>query len=276
MLEAIMNRELGIMEVLSISMNLLIKNFRAVMVVVLILFFPISILNAMILDKLSISAVIIMNLIESGEAFESFSAHSSVFFNFFANHALQMAVLMFLEPVGIISVSKLASSYLNGEPVHVKDAIGEALNCLWKIIITGIPYAFLVFAATLFFIIPGIYLGVIWTFYIYAIGLRERKGWKALEYSKKMTEGKFWKTLLFLIVISLVTGGWDWIIRSACLLFPEHIGTDILYYTLTYISGSFAFIAMTVLFLNREAVLVGMRDMPTDHVTGGVSDEDKN
>ncbi|WP_304509010.1 hypothetical protein [Anaerotignum sp.] len=276
MLEAIKNRELGIMEILSISINLLIKNFRPIMVVVIMLFFPISILNAMILDKLSTSTAIVMNLIESGEAFENFSAHSSVFLDFFENHALQMAVLLFLEPIGVISVAKITKNYINNEPIHVKDAIGEALNCLWKVIITGIPCCLLIFAATLFFIIPGIYLGVIWTFYIYAIGLKEIKGWKALEYSRKLTQGKFWKTLLFLIVISFVTAGWDWIISNVCLLLPEHIGTDILYFTLTYISGSFAFIAMTVLFMNREVVLLGNRYMPTEYATEDASNEDKN
>lgn len=276
MLEGIKNRELGIMEVLSISVNIFIKNFSAIMVVVGILFFPISILNAMILDKLSSSTVIIMNLIESGEAFENFSTHAPVFLSFFENHGLQMAVLMFLEPVGIISVSKVTKNYVDGEPIHVKDAIGEALNCLWKVIITGIPYTFLVFVATLVFIIPGIYLGVIWTFYIYAIGLRQLNGWKALQYSKKLTEGKFWKTFLFLIVISLVTGGWDWIISSACLLLPEHIGTDILYYTLSYITGSFAFIGMTVLYMNREAVLLGRRGTPMEPILKSESHGDEN
>jgi uncharacterized membrane protein len=101
-------------------------------------------------------------------------------------------------------------------------------------------------------------------------------GWKALVYSKKLTEGKFWKTVVIVLVIRLIVESWNWIFSALFLFAPKQIGTDILFYTLTYISSSFAFIGMTVLFMNREAVLLGKKHNTTEYATESTVDEDKN
>lgn len=276
MLEAINHRELKFIEILSITMNLFIKNFKEIILVVAMLFFPISILNAMIMDKLNSSTLIIMKLVEAGGLMQSFPANSQVFVTFFENHILQMMVLLILEPVGIIAIARIIKSYLYNEPIQVQQAIGEAMNCIGAIIITGIPYGILVFLASLCFIFPGIYLGIVWIFYIYAIGLRGVKGWNALAYSKEITRRKFWKTLLFAMVFSFISAGWDWAFSTVLLMAPENIATDILYYTLAYISGSFAFVGMTVLFMNREAFILERRYNATEYAADSPVDGDKN
>lgn len=257
MLEAINNRELGFMEILTITTNLFTKNIKSIMIVIAFLFFPISILNVLIVEKLSISTGILMELITTDMVVEDIPYYTDVLVKFLGNHALQMTVLLFLEPVGIIAIAKIAKGYFCNESIRVPDAVGEAMNCLWGVIKTGIYYWFFVFIGALFFVLPAIYLGIIWTFYVYAIGLRGIKGWKALVYSKKLTKDKFWKTFGFVIVTSFIVSGWNWIFNGIFVVAPENIATNILYTTLTYISGSFGFLAMTVLFMNREAIMLG-------------------
>lgn len=264
MLEAINNRELGFMEILSITTNLFIKNIKMIIIVVAVLFFPISILNVLIVEKLSNSTSILLDLVVNEKVLEDIPYYTDVLVKFIGNHALQMTVLLFLEPVGIIAIAKIAKGNLCNESIRVRDAIGEAMNCLWGVIITGIPYWFLVFFGSLFFIIPGIYLGIIWTFYVYAIGLTGIKGWKALVHSKKITKNRFWKTLGFIIVTSFIVSGWNWIFNGLFVVAPENIATNILYTSITYISGSFGFIGMTVLFMNREAIILGEKHHRND------------
>lgn len=276
MLEAINNKELKLIEILAIAMHLFTKNFKTVMVIISMFFFPISILNALIMEKLSNSVLLIKNFMDADAILENLPGYYAVMLNFIENNLLQMAVLLFLEPVGIIAIAKITKSLLYSEPLNVKDAIGEAINCLWNLIITGIPFMILIMIGCLLFFIPGIYLGIIWTFYVYAIGLRGKKGWKALEYSQKLTKGKFWKTLGAIFVISFIAAGWNWVCSGVYLFLPQQIGTDILYTVLSYISGSFSYIAMTVLFMNREAILLGETYNSVAFVVEPTADENKN
>lgn len=264
------------MEVLTISMNLFIKNFKSIAMIVAFLFFPISILNTLIDEKLSANAFILMNLSESGEFSGNMSAFTEAGKQFIENQALQMATFLFLVPVGVIAIAKIAKGYLCKETIRVRDAIGEGMNCLWAIIVAGIIYWFCMFVGGLLFVIPGLYLGVIWCFYEYAIGLKGMKGWDALKYSKKLMQGKFWKTLGFLVMLFFILLGWDLIFSGMLYFAPEHIATNIIYNTLTFISGSFAFISMTVLFMNRQAVILKEKLTPTDNVADSTIAEAKH
>ncbi|WP_313530212.1 hypothetical protein [Anaerotignum sp.] len=275
MLDAINNKELGFMDILSISMNLFMKNFKSIMIVVTFLFLPISILNVLIVEKLSNSALILMNMVEAEGFLETMPAYTEALIRFLGNHALQMTVLLFLEPIGVIAIAKIAKGYLCNETIKVKDAIGEAMNCLWGVIVTGIPYWVLIFIASTFFVIPGLVLGVFWTFYVYAIGLKDIRGWKALTYSKKLTGGKFWKTTGFIIVTSFIVSGWNWLFKGLLFIAPEHVATNILYSTLTYISGSFAYMGVTVLFMNRGAIMFGEKYYPNENIIESTEIENK-
>lgn len=257
MLDAINQKELGFMEILSIAMNLFIKNFKSIMIVVCFLFFPISILNVLAMEKLTNSAEILISIASAEWVLEDMPAYTKALLSFMGNHALQMSILLFLEPVAVIAIAKIGKGYLCNETITVRGAVGEGMNCLWDIIITGIPFWFLVFMASIFFVLPGVYFGIVWCFYVYVIGFRGIKGWQALTYSKKLTKNKFWKTTGFIIVTSFIVSGWNWIYKGFFFLAPEHVATDILYTTLTYTSGSFAFLGMMVLFMNREAIMLG-------------------
>lgn len=273
MLEAINTKELKLMDILSIAMKLFVGNLPMVMVVIAFLFFPISILNAMILDRLNIGVQLIESLNTTEAILENMPAFKDAALSFFQNYLLLIAMYLFLEPIGVISIAKIAKKSICGDPIHMQEIIGESMNCLWSVIITAVPYFFLIFIAGMLFIIPGVYMGIIWTFYVYAIGLRQKRGWKALEYSMKLTKGRFWQTVLVILTIFLIALGWDWIFGTVKLILPQHIGTDILSYTLSYIVASFASIALTVLFMNREVVLLGERQVK-EYTLDSTIDED--
>ncbi|WP_312048085.1 hypothetical protein [Anaerotignum sp.] len=275
MLEAINNKNLKLMDILSMAMKLFIGNFPMVMVVVAFLFFPISILNAMIMERLNIGVQLLDSFNTSGAILDNMPAFQEVALNFFRNYFLLIAMYLFLEPIGVISVAKIAKKSVCGETIRMSEIIGEAMNCLWSVIITSVPFFILVFVASMLFIVPGVYLGIIWTFYVYAIGLRQKRGWKALEYSAKLTKGKFWQTVLVILTISLITFGWDWIFGTVKIILPRHIGTDILSYTLSYIVACFSSMAMTVLFMNREAVLLGEKQVKGYSVESTIDEEKK-
>ncbi|MDD4842798.1 MAG: hypothetical protein PHU31_00485 [Anaerotignum sp.] len=274
MLEEINNKEMKIIEILSITMHLFMKNFKKILIVVALIFFPISILNVLIVERLSTSIIVLLDLIATKGLLDNMSVLIEAYLDLMRNNMLLMAVSVFLEPVGIIAIAIIVKGYLYNETIHLREAIGEAMNCLWKIIVAGLISSILIILATICFIIPGIYLGIIWTFYVYAIGLRGYKGWKALAYSKKLIDGRFWKTLGFLIVISFIAVLCNKVMGSVFYLLPKHIATDILYDVLTYFYVSFECIALTVLFMNREVVLLGEKHNTTECTGESKVDED--
>ena len=285
MLDAINNKELGIKEILSIALNLFKRNFKSIMIVVSVLFFPISILSEIILDRIGNSLAMIDDV-------EDISFLTQTIVSFFQNYVLLMIVMLFLVPVGMIAIAKITKGYLSNEPIHMGHIIGEAMSCLWGVIITGLIYFFFIFLVSLvvalpstffafqfvnfsnpvgvglYFVINGIpaaYLLVIWIFHVYIVGLRGIKGWKALVYSKNLTKNRFWKTAGYIVLTNLILVGWGLLADRIFMLTQMNNATSILSSTLGYILGSFTYIIMTVLFMNRESILLGEKYYPIEN-----------
>ncbi|QDZ41226.1 hypothetical protein FRE64_15525 [Euhalothece natronophila Z-M001] len=72
-------------------------------------------------------------------------------------------------------------------------------------LLTGILFFIMVFLGSLFFLIPGIYLGVIFAFFTEAIALRNCQ-LDAFNYSRNLVKGQFWKVFgrLLILGVSLV------------------------------------------------------------------------
>lgn len=287
MLDVINNKELGIKEILSITLNLFKRNFKSIMIVVLVLFFPISIVSELVLERLSNSLLMLDNTNEVAFVPENLSYLTQTYVSFIQNYALLMIVLLFLVPVGTIAIVKITKSHLCNENIQMGHIMGEAMSCIWGVIITGLIYIFFVFLASvvcvvsavficLVFIflgfynsvglfgvifaittIPIVYFVAIWIFYVYIVGLRGIKGWKALVYSNNLVKNRFWKTIGFIVLTNLIVVGWELIADGIFMLTQEHVATNILSTTIAYFLSSFVYVAMTVLFMNREAILLG-------------------
>ena len=269
MLEAINRKELNLIQVLSMALTLFGQNIRWVLIIVVILFFPISILNVLIMEKLNQSAQALVDLGKSG-VLNNMPIYMDALLGFFKMHMLQLVVFLFLEPVGVISVGKIVKNGIVKEEASLSQVLGEAMNCLGIVVLTGIPYLVLFMLGSFLFVLPGIYLAFIWIFYVYGIGLSEKRGWSALEYSRALVKGRFWKTVGYVLVIFIIAASWNWMLSGIYFLLPEHVATDILYNTLSYIVSSFSFMAMTILFLNREAVVLGKYHFSMENVVADV------
>ena len=267
MFESIRNRELGMMEIFSMAMHGFLENFKGIFSIIMFLFLPISILQVLIINKMLTSAQSLINITTMADGFPvetMMPVYMDTMTAFLGNQMLQTAVLIVLQPVGVIAVSKLIYSFLSEEEPKISafEAIGEGLNCLGKVIRTGIPYIILNFIGILLFIIPGMYLGIIWTFYVYAIALRQEKGFGALKYSQSLVKNRFWKTVGFMILLGILLSGWNFVFEIVYLISTDSLIVDIVYTTFSYIGGAFSYAALTILFLNRESILLKKEIFP--------------
>ncbi len=186
---------------------------------------------------------------------------------------LLYAVAMFLQPVGSIAIAKMVKQHLDGEKVEAGKAIGEALNHMPAILITGFIYGSLVLLGS-FVIVPGVYFGIAWGLYACCIAFEDKKGWDALRASKELVQGRWWKTLGCLFVLSCVAMLWNTVFEMICSFMGDGTKKDLIYQFLCYISVGFTAVGECLLYLNRKAVAEGACVFGTGFVNDFASAED--
>ena len=177
------HREWNWIEQLSLSFHVFAANMKAILKVLLIAFLPLSILGSVINGRMLNAYLVFQQLAEAGTGLSNeadlINAGTQVLFH----SGLTVLISLFLQPVGIIAIAKVVKQFLTEQEISFGTALGEAFSLMPAIVASGIIYGVLVFLASLL-IVPGIYLSVAWVFYLYALGLSEKRGMEALRYSR--------------------------------------------------------------------------------------------
>ena len=249
----IYNRELNWTEQFAAALHVFAANFRSILKVLLVIFLPIALVEYVLLQRMeAVSAVI--NGLDAATVDPGYMA--GMFSHMLMQELLLGAVAVFLQPVGVIAIGKIAKQYLDGEKIEAMKAISEALTHMPAIIITGILYGVLVMLGS-FVIVPGIYFGIAWGFYYFCIGFEGKKGWEALRSSKALVQGKWWKTFGYMLLLSCVSILWNSVFELLCSFFGNNVVSGIAYHILSYISVGFVAVGEALLYLNRRAVAEG-------------------
>ncbi|OGV35364.1 MAG: hypothetical protein A2020_06495 [Lentisphaerae bacterium GWF2_45_14] len=102
-----------------------------------------------------------------------------------------------------MSVAKIIELSISGQEITWKRAFGFSLSRWSASVGTGILCGLIVFGLLLLLIIPGIIWGLYYTFFIYVVALRGLSGKKALNYSKVIVKGQWWKVFSYLLVVGI-------------------------------------------------------------------------
>lgn len=268
MREELTRREWRWLELLSAAMHLFSVNIGAVLKVMAVVFLPISILQGLISQQMTINLqglnMILQQVRDTAGALAGENIHLDAteimpyWQGLLTGELLYFAVVLFLEPVGVIAVAKLVRQRIEGEALSVKRALSEAFVLEPTIIVAGVIYGVLVFLGGMV-IIPGIYLSVAWCLYLYCIGLGGRKGWDSLRHSKELVRGRWWRTLGYFLALWVIRVLWNSVFQMVYRFGGAEIAKDILYYFLSYFSNAFLATGLALLFLNREALAGGLR-----------------
>lgn len=117
---------------------------------------------------------------------------------------LQVAVLLLMAlPMAIVNapLTLAVSSLVVADHVKMANLVASFFSRrLFFLLITIALQSLLVFFGTLLLILPGIYLAVIFSMTPSTVMLEDQVGWRALQRSRDLVRGHWWKTLGLLLV----------------------------------------------------------------------------
>lgn len=259
----IFGREWNWMEQLSAAFHIFAANIRAIGAILVVVFLPISILESIISGRMLRAYTVFQEFVQTGVSLSNEGAFLQAAYQVLFHMGLMFAVSLFLQPVGTIAVAKIVQQALTREKISCRGALGEAFALMPTILATGILYGIVLFFTGLF-IVPGAYFGVVWAFYLYAIGLSGKRGAESLRYSKELVRGKWWKTFGYLLLLFSIAMLWNSAFQLVYALLPNVRVGDVVYQLLCYFSAAFVAVGEALLFLNREAIRFGTTPLPEE------------
>jgi hypothetical protein len=95
---------------------------------------------------------------------------------------------------------------MRGEWTHVNQVLESMRPCWGSLIACSMVSNLLVGLGMLFFILPGIYLAISWTFAFLVIVDQKAGFWTAMERSRQAVRSQFWSVFLLTVVIAILVG----------------------------------------------------------------------
>lgn len=252
--DKIFEREMSWIELLSKAFQVFAANRPAILMILCVIFLPLSLLQSVILDRMMLGADALNTFLEAGNLGQADVMH--LLMQTILHECLYFAVVLFLEPVGTIAIAKLTKQFVMQEELSAKKAMTEAIQLQPSIIAAGLIYGVLVILGSML-LIPGVYLAIAWCLYLYAIGLSEDGGWRALCHSRELVKGRWWKTCGYYLALAGVIYLWNTLFQVIYLFGEQTAALNALYHFLCYFSDAFLATGMALLFINREALAGG-------------------
>lgn len=168
--------------------------------------------------------------------------------------SIQLAQL-FKSMMGIIAtmgIAVIVSQGLHGETMAWYTALRYSLSKLLTAIGTWVLGLLIIMGLTLLLIIPGLIQAFYYTFSIYAVALRNVGGKTALDYSKRLVQGQWWRIFGIVLLFNLIAQFIGLAVTFLMRLIADNFFWDTLTKTITDIVGAYFTVVMAVLFLNSD------------------------
>lgn len=151
--------------------------------------------------------------------------------------SLRVIVSSLLSLLLTFTVIKILLLKRTKKELEVKEAIVEGSKHFGKGVLLSFVMGFALLGLFICLIVPGIIFSVYWTFAYYAF-ITDGKGViESMNHSKKVVEGRWWKVLGYMLLITLIVGG-----LSLVVIVPAYMAIGVL-----LVATRNALLAMTLL-----------------------------
>jgi hypothetical protein len=240
MINEIKNREFTLGDIFSAAMNIFKNQFTNILLIILIVYIPINIL---------------LSIIPFEELVQSHGLNG---------FKLYLRVIQLLEGfIGIIAtmgIAFLINNNINDDECDYRKALSKALSRWGSGILTNILAGLIIFGLLLLLIIPGIIWSNYYVFIPYVIILKNISGKEALDYSKSLVQGKWWKVFGIMILLGICNFILGYAVGSIFEYLPSNQLIEIFSDTIIDFFSSFFTIAEVILFLNMDYLKYPKKD----------------
>jgi len=237
MISELKNQELRIVRLLSISLDVYLKNIRFILAILVTINLPIAIVNTVL-------SFLINDVKETANFQILIFVYILSFLLNIPGSLPQMAIVLMVE------------RYLRGEKTNYFTALRRVFSCLLKFTCLEFKISLVILCGFIVFIIPGIISATNYYFYPQAFILRDQRGQAALSYSEFLVKGNWWKVLLFSVNQFVITYALDFIkshiyqvVTSSSV---NYFGELVVDKMISHFILSFFYIVSTLLFLNLD------------------------
>lgn len=245
--------KISVGEALVIGYAAVKSNITAILFVLLIIYFPINLLSGYI--------TLCINNISSGFDLESILANRELIKEFVSSPEYISIVRynlagnltdMILFPFGSMAVIYITKAALEGKNPAYTEALSEMFSNAGRFLASLIVFSLCVTLLTFLGIIPGVILAVIWSFYIQAIVLDDCPGIKSLGRSRELVKGKWWRTLLYVIVFYALNYAVAYLVGAIFMFASDSYFTIVLSGVILSFINMIFVAAKTVIYINYQ------------------------
>lgn len=229
------------------------SNITAVLFVLLIIYFPINLLSGYItLAVNDIGAGIDLTAILSNPAMIEKFIQSPEYINMMRYNFAGMLTDAVLYPFGSMAVIFITDRALRGENPSYTEALSAAFSNAGRFIASVIVFSLCVSLLTFLGIIPGVFLAMVWSFYVQAIVLDNCPGIKSLGHSREMVKGKWWRTFIYMAVFFFLSYGASYLVGLIFMFAPGSYMTIVLSGVILSFINMIFVAAKTVIYINYQ------------------------
>ena len=162
----------------------------------------------------------------------------------------------FIGVLATMSLAKLIEGSMSGQPITWQQSFRHALSRWGASVGTGLLAGLIILGMCLLLIVPGIIWGLYYSLFIYVVALRGLSGKQALDYSKAIVKGQWWRVFGYLLVINLLGAVAGVIVVALFWFTPDNKMLSIASDTLTDLISAL-FLTMTIVFfLNNDSMRI--------------------
>lgn len=154
----------------------------------------------------------------------------------------------------IMAISHLIERAIKEDKITWYAALRLSVSRWPLFIATNILMVIILLFLFLLLLIPGIIWSVYYTFTIFAVSLRHRTGMKALDYSKVLVKGDWWRVFGYSLAIGFISLMLGRLIGVVSEAFPNSFVYQIIFDLLTYLAWGYFIVAWSIFFLNIDSL----------------------
>ncbi len=153
----------------------------------------------------------------------------------------------FFGVIATMALARLVEASLVGQPISWGKALRHALSRWGSSIGTGLLGGLIILGMLLLLIVPGIIWSLYYSLVVYVVALRGFSGKRALDYSKSIVKGQWWRVFGYLCAIEIMTLLAGFLVSIPNFFLPDHRIFDIAFNTVGDIVSAL-FLCMTIVF----------------------------